>query len=476
MRTFFILLLWCCTQTGFAQTSTVVFTPVAEYPYPAPFTAYTAHFDKLHRPYIYTANKEYGVIIFDFSDLQNPTPVRTFTTQQFQSLKPTDLVQQGNYLYVALGAFGGLSPQPAGVAIIDISNPANAAIVGQWSDAAFDKGCAAIRVGGDFAYLGAFERGVIIVDVSKPAMPAYRSHVELDLNWPVMPGLFNVPHARGFALRGNELWTCFDAGGLRLVDISDKNAPFESAKYINTDLTDAAAPAYNTATIVGNYLYAAVDYCGIDVVDISALTLPENAGWANPWNCTPANWDGRPGHTNQVTTACHDSLLFASGADSEIVAFSITDPAQPKLIGQFGALRDSVATWGVDANDSLVVLAQVWNPLNTPYLAKHGGIRLLRWSCPAGTSSVQNPEPAIVSIAPNPVSDRLQIRFNSSEKGTAECLLRDMQGRLVRRFPIDLSAVSEPVFQLDMAGLPRGVYLLSLIGWEQTGSKLVVKM
>ncbi|MBK8966142.1 MAG: hypothetical protein IPM36_05565 [Lewinellaceae bacterium] len=476
MRFFTILLLCISTQAVFSQTDTLLFTPVSEYPYPAPFTAYTAHFDKLHRPYIYTANKEYGVILFDFSDLQNPTPVRTFTVQQFQNLKPTDLVQQGNYLYVALGAFGGLSPEPAGLAIIDISDPKNATITGQWSDAAFDKGCAAIRVDGDYAYLGAFERGVIIVDIANPAMPAYRSHIELDLNWPVTPGLFNVPHARGFALRGNELWTCFDAGGLRLVDISDKNAPFEAAQYINTDLTDAAAPAYNTATIVGDYLYAAVDYCGIDVVDIGNPAAPENAGWANPWNCLPTNWDGRPGHTNQVTTACHDSLLFASGADTEIVAFSIADPVQPKIIGQFGALRDSVATWGIDANDSLVVLAQVWNPLNFPYLAKYGGIRLLRWSCPAGTSGVHDPEPVIVSIAPNPVTDRLQIRFNPAENGTAVCLLRDMQGRQVRRLSIDLSAVSEPVFQLDMAGLPQGVYLLSFIGWEQAGARLVVKI
>jgi len=476
MRLFTIFLLGFCTRFALAQTDTVLFTPVSEYPYPAFFTAYTANFDKLHRPFIYTANKEYGVVIFNFSDPQNLTPVRSFTVQHFQNLKPTDLVQQGNYLYVALGGFGGLISQPAGVAVLDIADPANATILGQWSDAAFDKGCAAIRVEGDYAYLGAFERGVIIVDVSNPAAPAYRSHAELELNWPVTPGLFNVPHARGLALRGNELWTCFDAGGLRLVDISDKNAPVEAIKYINTDLTDAAAPAYNTCAIVGDYLYAAVDYCGIDVVDISSPAAPVNAGWANPWNCSPTNWDGSPGHTNQVATACHDSLLFASGGDSEVIVFSIADPTKPKIIGRHAVLLDSVATWGIDVNDSLVVLAQIWNPLNTPYLAKKGGIRLLRWSCPEETSGVRDPEPGIVSIAPNPVTDRLHIRFKPAGKGTAVCLLRDLQGRQVRRLYIDLSAGSEPVFQLDMAGLPPGMYQLSFISRKQTGSKLVVKM
>lgn len=458
MRFFTILLLCISTQAVFSQTDTLLFTPVSEYPYPAPFTAYTAHFDKLNRPYIYTANKEYGVILFDFSELQNLTPVRTFTVQQFQGLKPTDLIQQGNYLYIALGAFGGLSPQPAGLAIIDISDPKNATITGQWSDPAFDKGCAAVRVDGGYAYLGAFERGVVIVDVSNPAMPAYRAHIELDLNWPVTPGLFNVPHARGFALRGNELWTCFDAGGLRLVDITDKNAPVEAAKYINTDLTDAAAPAYNTATIVGDYLYAAVDYCGIDVVDISNPAAPENAGWANPWNCTPANWDGRPGHTNQVTTACHDSLLFASGGDTEIVAFSIADPVQPKIIGQFGALRDSVATWGIDANDSLVVLAQIWNPLNTPYLAKRGGIRLLRWRCPAGTSGVTAVAEPGFSVRPNPFSEQVTLHFQLKTAGAPACMVLDLHGRVVRDLTPGFLPAGQHRVSMDMRGLPSGVY------------------
>lgn len=478
MRFFFTTLALCiCSNAAFSQTDTVIFTQVSEYPYPALFTAYTARFDRMHRPYIYTANKEYGVIIFDFSDPQNLKPLRTISTAGFQGMKPTDLYQQGNYLYVSLGGFGGLVLQDAGMAVVDISDPVNAGVLGIWTDTSFQNGSAAIRVEGDYAYLGAMEYGVIILDISNPNAPKYLSHVTLDLNWPVVPGPFTVPHARGLAIRGDELWTAFDAGGLRLIDISNKNTPVEKAKYINTDLTDVAAPAYNTCTIVGDQLFVSVDYCGIDVVDISTPTLPQNTAWANPWNCTVSNWDGRPGHTNQVVTACNDSLLFASGADTEVIVYSIADPSQPRRIGQHAFLLDSVATWGVDVNDSLVVLAQVWNPLNFPYLAKKGGIRLLRWECPKSTSGnypAINTAPSI-KVMPNPFQDYLQIQLNLAQPEPVSWKIYDLFGGIVLEGKPEQLLSGSQVITLETKALPNGVFVIELETIQSRVSKLIVK-
>ncbi|MCK6693590.1 MAG: T9SS type A sorting domain-containing protein [Thermoanaerobaculia bacterium] len=467
-----ILLLPCL----FAQSDTILFAPLSVYPYPAPFSAYTARFDRLHRPYLYTANKEYGVIVFSYSNPLDLKPVRTITVQQFQNLKPTDLVQQGNYLYVSLGEFQGLFTQSAGLAVIDISDPENAVIVGQWSDPAFNKGAAAVRVGGSYAYLGAMEKGLIVLDVSKADDPKYISHAELDLNWPVPPGLFSVPHARGLALRGNEVWVCFDAGGLRLVDVSDKQNPMETAKYMNVALDAVAQPAYNTATIVGNYLYATVDYCGLDVVDITKPVQPVSAAWLNPWNCTNTSWDGSPGHTNQVATARHDSLLFVTGGDTEVIAYSISNPELPRQNGQFAHLKDSVVVWGLDVNDSLVVLAQVWNPLNTPYIGKKGGISLLRWN--AGTTTAgHGPEQADFSlrIFPNPLTDAVKIRYELPVEAHVRWQITDMLGKMNEKGNPGLQPIGAHSLDLPIKEIPAGVYFFTFWADERVLGRLIVK-
>ncbi|MBK8921266.1 MAG: T9SS type A sorting domain-containing protein [Saprospirales bacterium] len=457
-----------------AQSDTILFTPQATYLYPGTYSAYTARFDRLGRHFIYTANKEYGLIVFDCSNPEVLQPVRTLPVEQFQQLKPTDLTQQGNYLYVSLGGFDGLFPQKAGLAIVDITDPANATLTGQWSDAAFNKGAAAILVEGDYAYLGAMEKGVIIVDVSKPDSPNYVSHLVPDINWPAPPGIFSVPHARGFALRNDELWTCFDAGGLRLIDVSDKQHPVEKSRYINTQLDAVAQPAYNTARIAGNHLFAAVDYCGLDVVDITDAANPAMAAWVNPWNCNNTNWDGSSGHTNQVATACHDSLLFLSGADSEVLAYGITNPLQPRRQGQYAVLHDSIATWGIDVNDSLVVLAQIWNPLQMPYIAKKGGIRLLRWICPKTTGAGETPAGSLyLNIFPNPLRETAQLVFDLPDAAEIAWTVFNAQGQpVLERQPFRQEAGKHTV-TWDTGQWPAGPYVLA---FRANGRVMIRKM
>lgn len=466
------------TVPAFAQPDALIFSEVSGFPYPAPYSAYTARFDRSGRPVIYTANKEYGVIVFDFSNQADIKPVRSFSVQQFQNLKPTDLVQQGNYLYVSLGGFDGLITQSAGMAVLDVSDPGNTTLLGQWDSTAFNKGCAAVRVDGNYAYLGAMEKGVIILDVSDPAQPKYVAQLELDLNWPVPPGLFSVPHARGFALRGDDLWVCFDAGGLRRVDVSDKYHPVEKTKYLNPALDAAAQPAYNTAVIAGKHLFAAVDYCGFDVVDIGKPDQPVSVAWENPWNCTNTSWDGSPGHTNQLTTASHDSLLFLSGADTEVLAYSIADPEKPERVGEWAVLKDSIATWGLDVNDSLVVLAQIWNPLNTPFIAKKGGIRLLRWSYSQQTSltpiAVQGE--LQIRVYPNPAKHSVEVMYTLHSAGAVRWAVYNALGSLLERGEGPAQEPGTHVTNVDLGTSPEGLLWLKIWVNGRVFSKKIMKI
>lgn len=54
-----------------------------------------------------------------------------------------------------------------------------------------------------------------------------------------------------------------DAGGLRMIDISDKENPVEIGKYVNMGIEDIAQSAYNNIVIVDHYAYIAVDMCGL---------------------------------------------------------------------------------------------------------------------------------------------------------------------------------------------------------------------
>ena len=109
--------------------------------------------------------------------------------------------------------------------------------------------------------------------------------------------------------------------------MSDPSNMTETGMYMNWDLYDVAAPAYNNVAVIGDYAYVPVDYCGLDVVYLAGDTM-SNAFWFNPWECTELNWDGAPGHANEVRVV-GDSLLFISGGDSEVLVFDVTGPFHP---------------------------------------------------------------------------------------------------------------------------------------------------
>ena len=163
------------------------------------FLSYTSALDDNEQPYVYTAANELGLIIFNVENLEDPVPVDTFPRSLFQNLVVTNFTQVGDYLYLPLGGFQGVS-FPPGMAIIDVSNPAAAQLRSMWISDVYGNGAAIVVGDENFAYIGAMEDGVLIMDVSDKDNISYINTVELDLNWPEEPGLFSVPHARGMTL------------------------------------------------------------------------------------------------------------------------------------------------------------------------------------------------------------------------------------------------------------------------------------
>lgn len=450
LATAFILLF-----AGGAFSQNINFQYVSEHEYTWTYSCYEALFDDQDRPYIYTANNELGFMVYDISDINNPMPIDTFMPTTFGGLKVTNISQEGNYIYASLGGFQGIA-QRAGMAIFNISDPTNVTVEDSWDSTAFNQGGAIAIVDGDYAYLGGMEKGVIVLDVSDKSNIQYVSDYYPDPNWPHTPGLFSTPNARGMAIKGNELYLCYDAGALRVIDITDKQTLNEIGHYINIELDTTAQPAYNNVVIVDNYAYIAVDYCGIDIVDISSPANPVNAGWVNPWDCNVTNWDGRPGHTNKVLTWANDNILFVSGADTEILAYDISDRENPVEIGSYFAILDSNVTWSVDVKDGYAVMAQVDNPLGVPYDSDWGGIRILQWD--GGPTGIEASEGQQLVVYPNPIDDRAIIKLNQSLSGNGEIRIYDTMGRLCK-----VDRITGNSYELRKEHYSPGMYFFEVV-------------
>jgi len=425
---------------------------------PFVYSVYSSVIDRNGDHYLYTTGLEYGLRGYDIEDPTVPGEVFAFQPSSFNGLKPTNLFQQDQFLFVSLGAFHGAT-QNAGMATVDISDPANPAILDQWDSAVFTTGTAIVRVQDGYAYLGMMEEGFAILDVSDPANISFVSSFQPDTAW---PGIVNYPpNARGMALKGDTLFLAYDCGALRAIDVTDKSQPVEIGHYVNPQQPPATALAYNNVCLVGDLCFIATDFCGFEVVDVSDPTNMQQVAWVNPWNCNGLSWFGSDGHTNELITAMHDSLLFISGGDSELLIYDITVPALPTLVGGIIQPNDSAVAWGLDVRDSLVVLNYIDNSLvifpPQPYYANDGGFRILTWHVDLSTLTPVGPmDNGSVRVSPNPTTGPLRIEFGPFT-GARSIVLRDALGRsVIRRYAYSQHA------QLDLSALAPGLYMLTV--------------
>ncbi|MEZ5039459.1 MAG: T9SS type A sorting domain-containing protein [Saprospiraceae bacterium] len=454
---------------------TLHFNPIGEFEYAGFYSAYTALPDQMERPYLYTASNELGLVTFDISDPRSPIPVDTILPFRLNNLKVSNLYQAGNLLYAALGGFQGAGQKP-GLAIFDLSQPDQPALQATWDTTAYQHGSAIVIIEGNYAYLGLMRDGLLILDISDKDQIRFVSHFLPDVNWPRPPGLFSHPNARGMAVRNDTVFICNDAGGLRLIDVHDKENPLEIAKYLHTDLDEVAQPAYNNIVLKDHYAFLAVDYCGLEVIDFSDPDHIHNVSWYNPWNCNGASWAGSPGHMNQLAYLAEKALLFVSGGDSEVLAFDISDPTQLKKVGEWVNPLDSAACWGVSAMGNQVFLSFIDNsgifiPGFQPFYSNFGGIKILEWETLPSALSETKTAPALLAF-PNPTNGLVHIQTDFFLTDKVQIQLFDQSGR-GRSLPAVFKSANE--FAIDLSALPAGLYYLYFQQADQVQWRKLVK-
>lgn len=418
-----------------AQIDTVLLNEQAAFMFPSfPVkSSYTSLMDR--RPgleMIYSANMEHGLEFFNFATSGIISSIGVWPISSFNNLDVSTIEQRGNSLFIGTGDFQVNTNSASGLTILDITNLVTPFIKDSWDSTAFSHGISHILVDGDYVYLSTMKDGIIILDISDEENILFKSHLQLDLNFPTAS--LNAHNARGLKIVNNLLYVCFDRGGIRLVDVTDKSNPIEIYKYINVNLNGQAAAAYNDIVIKNNFAFVSVDYCGIEVLDISQTPFT-SIQWYNPWNCNTSNWSGAPLHINEMILASHDSLLFVSGGQSEVFVFDVTDALNVHKVGEYAFVNDSLATHGLDVYNNKVILSFIHTPIFlppfTPFYADPGGLKLLDYTMLNSIASVEPhmSQKRFLEVYPNPNFDDL-IQLKSYYENT-EVEVYDHVGKLM---------------------------------------------
>lgn len=299
--------------------------------------------------YAYLAHVDDGMLVIDLGDNTNPTLVGQYDTPDLTY----DVYVSGNYAYVA-DLMGGLR-------IADITNPTNPTEVGVLDSINVFK----VTVSGSYAYVVNYldpndPYWVSVVDVSNPANPLLKGSIQ-------MPGSVSE-----LDVTGNYVFVAADDDGIRVIDVSNPDAPAEVAVF--------TAPNVYDIDIQYNYAYfVAADWQGgFGILNISDPTNPfleslyNPTGWFHPFDVTVEGtyaWLGDP-----------------AGVET-IYLFDITDPANPIELDSFdppGGL------YNIFAVDSLVYISD-----------GAAGLQILEnllYSIPGGNVSWQNQNSGTTNI------------------------------------------------------------------------------
>ncbi len=337
-----------------------------------------AQLDQIDRPYLYVAEKSGGLAIYRTDAEPSAAPVEVARTEieRLAGLHVMNLVQRETTLFLALGDL--FTESHSGLAMVDVSQPQLPLVTALWVSDELAEGSTQVSISGDYVYLAAMKFGVHIFRIDGADQLNLLTTFVADVDFPqANPGSTRMPNARGTFVVDEFMYLASDAGGLRIIDVSNPAQPVEIAKAINAALGEKPA-AYNSVVVAEGLAYVPVDYCGLEIFDVSNASQPELIGWWNPWRCESLdnNWFNSPGHTNQIVLDMDRKLALLSAGDSELQAIDVSDPRRPRLSHAFGAPDNGEGAWGLAASGTAVYLTYIRAVL--PFQGSWAGIKVIQ--------------------------------------------------------------------------------------------------
>jgi len=435
----------------------------------------TAKRDAQGRDYLYVASKEGGIKVLDIADLENPELAIRIPTSSFEELHVMNLHQQGNYLYAAVGNHLGLNEQQSGIAIIDVTAPRSPVLTDYWILPGSDTGSGVVVAAGNYAYLGAMEDGLVILDVTDKQNIQFVSIINPDFTFPhpippsgIDSAKFNT---RGLAIQNDLAYVCHDRGGLRIIDLADKENPKEIGKYCFANLIGFAT-AYNNVVVNGDLAYVTIDYYGVEILDISDPANIRQIGWWKPDSWPDATnalneWAGAPGHASEIEYSADCDRIFVAAGKSDLLVISVEDPTNPILCDTFGTSADNRGTWGLGIYENEVYLGYIFT-LFAPPFSNWTGVGILQYDACSTTSTIESASlQTTLTIYPNPSDGRFFLDMEQPSK-LRSMELYDSKGSRLADYPSNIKS-------LDLSDFGKGLYFLRVETAEEvTTRKLLV--
>jgi hypothetical protein len=428
----------------------------------------TMRHDNTGKPFLYVAQKEGGLKIYDVSAITSPQLVKTIPITDLQELHVMNLSQQGNYLYLALGnSFVWNNTQNPGMAIIDVSNPSIATVTAVYKYPGEKGGGGIVKVEGDYAYLGAMVHGLVILDVSDKHNIKYVSEFLPDRNFPVTLSQLSDSikyNVRGMEVRNGIVYACDDAGGFRIINTVDKLHPIETGRYSNPSV-DARPRAYNNLVVSDTIAYVAVDYCGVEVLNVADISNVKLLSWYNPWDCDVAsknNWFNSNGHSNEIEYDANCHRLFLSAGRTDLLVVNAEDPFHLDSCATYGVASDDSATWGVSIYQKQIYISNICAVV--PFQSGWTGVRILEYT-PCSQDVPQIFAAEDIKVYPNPATQHSSVSIVGAFSGvkSLSVAITNIAGQVIN---VPYTTIQDRAIDLDLTSVRDGIYLINLSNRE----------
>lgn len=433
------------------------------------FMTMTMMHDDLNRDYLYVANKEAGLKIYDISTITAPSLVATVTVNLFDSLHVMNVSQSGNYLYLALGNTF-TNAQSGGMAIVDVTNPLVPVVTDYYVVPNSTSGGGIVKVEGNYAYFGAMKNGLFILDVTDKNSIQFVSQLVPEINYPPItnpnPNYYN---AKGMEVKNSIVYLCYDGGGLRIINCTNKLSPLETGHWCNPVMYSPLdhPKAYNNIILDDSLVYLAVDYCGLEVVNIADTSNITLEGWWNPYNCPNNNWFSSPVHANEIQYNKPCKQIFLSTGKSDMMVVDVSNPAQPDSCNFYGGVSNSLGTWGMGLYQNQIYLSYICAIV--PFPSNWTGVKILTYD-PCSSVGIDEQSKTEFSIYPNPAQNEIKIQ-TSINLNNAELTIINSLGQSVK----NIKKINGKIITIDNHELSNGLYFILLINEnKQATGKLII--
>lgn len=355
--------------------------------------------------YAYTGNN--GFRVFDISDKTHPVQVG------YNAVDGAIVRTAGNKAVYIRESMTANNP----VMVMDIADPANPALLGQYNSPVMTND---LEVRDNLAYVACWWDGIRIVNFQDPANPVLSSHA---MGWTSggTPGV-TYCYAQAIDVDGNYLYIidygpfeAEDTRGLYIMDITDPAHPSLVNRFI-----DFTSYGYDLDA-VGNFVYIADNYGGVEVIDVTDKSNPVTRGYVS-----------LPDGANAIKVVQNEAFV-ADYINGGVQIVNVSDPDNPAVAGFY--TPSGCFALGVDVQDNDIFLAD-----------GAGGFQVYSTSVFTGINNDHHSIGKASSAWPNPFYDHIKIKVNTGALTDDLLGIYDVTGNKVATLYVSESHEGQSVY------------------------------